>query len=97
MKSAPSNLLKYKISRKNKIGEICNQRPFYFGIFGVEFQKTIVIFQIRTFKFNLFQNFAKKQTSPNLGTKMPYLDIFGLHFKKTDVIFEISTTKFVKL
>ena len=68
----------------------------YLGIFGIEFQKAIVIFEISTLEFVLWQNFANKQKYLNLGPKMPYLGIFGLEFQKTIVIFEISTLKFVK-
>ena len=64
--------------------------------FGVEFQKTIVIFEISTLKFLYLQSFAKKQKCLNLGPKLPYLGIFGVEFQKTIVIFEISTLKFVK-
>ena len=39
-------------------------------------KKTIVIFEISTFKFVWLQNFAKKQKCRNLGPKLPYLGIF---------------------
>ena len=52
----------------------------YLGIFGVEFSKTIVIFEISTLKFVLLQNFTKKQKCLNLGPKMPYLGILGVEF-----------------
>ena len=64
------------------------------GIFGLEFQKTIVIFEISTLKFVQLQNFAKKQKCLKLGWKMPYLDMFGLEFQTTIVIFEINTLQF---
>ena len=32
----------------------------YLGIFGLEIQKTIIIFEISTLKFVLLQNFVKK-------------------------------------
>ena len=71
----------------------------YLGIFGLEFWKTIVIFEISTFEFFKLQNFAKKQKCINLGPKMPFLGIFdqkcliclflGKNFQKAIVKFEI--------
>ena len=52
----------------------------YLDIFGQEFEKTIVVFEISTFKFAYLQNFPKKQKCLNLGPKMPDLGIFGLEF-----------------
>ena len=50
------------------------------GIFGLEFENNIVIFEISTLQFVYLQNFTKKQKCLNLGRKMPYLGIFGLEF-----------------
>ena len=33
----------------------------YFGIFGLELEKTVAIFEISTLKFPLIKNFAKKK------------------------------------
>ena len=52
----------------------------YLGILGLEFQKTIVTFEISIVKFVKLQNFAKKQKRLDLEPKMPYLGIFGLEF-----------------
>ena len=52
----------------------------YLGIFGLEFQKTIVIFEINSFEFVYLQNFAGKQNCLNLGPKMPYLVISEQEF-----------------
>ena len=52
----------------------------YLGIFGLEFYKTIVIFEISTLKFFYLQNFAKKQKCFNLEPKVLYLGIFVLEF-----------------
>ena len=52
----------------------------WFGIFGLEFEINIVIFEISTLGFNLLQNNVKKQKYLNLGPEMPYLGIFGLEF-----------------
>ena len=49
-----------------------------FGIFGQEFYKNIVRFEISTLKFVYLQNFTKKQKCLNLEPKMPYWGIFGL-------------------
>ena len=56
------------------------------GIFGLEFENNIVIFEISTLQFVYLQNFTKKQKCLNLGPKIPYLGIFGLEFLKTVVI-----------
>ena len=68
----------------------------YLGIFGLEFSKTIVIFEIDTLKFVYLQNFAKKQKCKNLRTKMLDFSNFGQEFQKVFVIFEISTLKYFK-
>ena len=60
------------------------------GIFGQEFQKTIVIFEISTLKFVYPQNYTKKQECLNLGPKTLNLGIFGLAFENNIVKFEIS-------
>ena len=46
------------------------------GIFGLEFENNIVIFEISTLKFVSLENFAEKQKCLNLGSKMSYLGIF---------------------
>ena len=68
----------------------------YLGIFGLEFSKTIVIFEIGTLKFVYLQNFAKRQKCQNLRTKMLDFRIFEQEFQKVFVIFEISTLKYFK-
>ena len=45
------------------------------GISKREFSKTIVIFEMNTFKFVYLQNFVKKQKWLGLRPKMPYLSI----------------------
>ena len=52
----------------------------YLGIFGLEFKKTIVVFEISTLKFVYLPkpNFAKKQKCLNFGPNVPYLGIFEL-------------------
>ena len=65
------------------------------GIFGLEFESNIVIFEISTLEFVYLQNFGRKQKCLNLEPKMPYLRIFGLEFENNIVIFEISTLEFV--
>ena len=52
-----------------------------FGIFELEFEKDIVIFEISTFQFVWGQNLLKKQTCLNVRMKMPYLGIFGQELK----------------
>ena len=48
----------------------------YLGIFGLEFKKTFVIFEISTLKVVFLRNFTEKQKCLNLGPKMPDLGIF---------------------
>ena len=65
------------------------------GYFWARILKTIVIFEISTFKFVYFQNFTKKQKWLILGPQMPDSCIVRLKFESNIVIFEISTLKFV--
>ena len=51
-------------------------------IFGLEFENTIVMFQISVREFVLLQSFVQKQKFLNLGQKMPYFGNFGLEFEK---------------
>ena len=85
-----------KCGTKNALLRYFWPKMSYLDIFGQEFEKTIVVFEISTLKFAYLQNFPKKQKCLNLGPKMPDLGIFGLEFWKTIVIFEISTLNFVK-
>ena len=52
------------------------------GIFGLELENNIIIFEISTLEFVLLGNFAKKkqQKCLNFGPKIPYLGIFELEF-----------------
>ena len=68
----------------------------YLGIFGLEFEKIIVIIEISTLEFVLLQNFVKKWKCLNLGPNMPYLGIFGLKFENNIFMLEISSLEFVK-
>ena len=64
-------------------------------IFGLEFQSSIVIFEISTLKLVSLQNFTKKQKFLTLGLKMSYLCIFELEFENKIIIFESRTLEFV--
>ena len=66
-----------------------------FGIFALEFENNIVIFEISTLEFVKLQSFVKKQNCLILGPKNAFLGIFGLEFQNNIVIFEISTFEFV--
>ena len=66
----------------------------YFGIFGLEFEKNIAIFQITTLEFVILLNFTKKEQWLNLGPNMLSLGIFRLEFQNPIVIFEMSTLEF---
>ena len=49
----------------------------YLGIFGLEFEKAIVIFEISTLEFGL-----KKAKITEFGTKNALFEYFGLEFEK---------------
>ena len=68
-------------------------------IFRLNFEKTIVIFEISTLDFVKMLKFMqnKKKTTTNLRPKMPYLGNFELLVWKAFVIFEVSTIEFVKI
>ena len=55
------------------------------GIFSLEFEKAIIIFEIGTLKIFHGQSFMQ----------MLCLGIFGLEFEKVIVIYEISTLKVI--
>ena len=55
---------------------------WYIGYFGLEFQKTDVIFEISTLEFVNMQRFIQKQKIFKIGTKIPHVGIFGLQFNK---------------
>ena len=57
----------------------------YLGIFGLDFEKVIAIFEISVLEFILLQSLVQKQTSLNLRPKMLYLGIFGLKFENNIV------------
>ena len=66
------------------------------GILGLEVETYIVILEISSLEFVLFQNFVKKRRKYlNLGPRIPYLSIFLLEFENDIVILEMGTAKFV--
>ena len=73
---------------------VFDQKCLIWVFLGKNFRKTIVTFEISTFKSLYLQNFTEKQESLNLGPKMPDLCIFGFGFENNIVIFEISTFEF---
>ena len=64
------------------------------GIFGLEFENKIVIFEISTLEFVQLQNIVEKQQCLNLGPKMLDFCIFGKEFENNILIFEINTVEF---
>ena len=52
------------------------------GYFGLEFQKTNIVFEINILEFVNMQPSIQKQKNLNLGPKIPYLGIFWLQFNK---------------
>ena len=59
--SAPSNFPKHKISSKKKILKFGTKIALT-GYFGLDFQKTIVVFEISILAFVNMQRFIQKQT-----------------------------------
>ena len=64
-----------------------------FNILGLEYKKSIVLFEINTLQFMTV--FQRKTKCPNLGQKMLSLGIFWQEFENILVIFEISTLELV--
>ena len=59
----------------------------YLGIFGLEFEKIIVIFKASIFKFVKKQSLMLKEKALDLEPTMPYLSILDWDLKKAIVIF----------
>ena len=53
----------------------------YLGIFRLEFEKHIVIFEISVLEFVLLQKFGAKLKILNLGPKIRGFGTFGLEFE----------------
>ena len=66
-----------------------------FVVFGLEFEKNIVIFELSVLGFVLLQSLVQKYKSLNLRPKTSGLSIFRPGFENNIVIFEISTLEFV--
>ena len=54
----------------------------YLVVFGLEFSKTVFIFEINPSNLSTCKILGKKQICLNLGTKMPHLGIFDQEIKK---------------
>ena len=73
LKSASLNLSTCKIlGKKQKCLNLVPKMP-YLGIFGLEFENSIVIFEISTLEFIKLQNLEEKQKRLTLGPKLTYL------------------------
>ena len=70
-------------------------RMHYFGIFGLDVQKSYRHIWNQHPQICLFEKFHKKAKMSKFGTKMPDLSVFGLAFENNIVIFEITSLKFV--
>ena len=70
-----------------------------FHILKMDFQNTIVKFQVSTLTFMKMQSLTqnRKTLGLGLGTKNLLFEYFRVEFKKTIVIFEISTLKVFKM
>ena len=97
LKSAPSTLSKCKVPcyRKTNFGP----KLLYLEIFGREYEKTIVIFQIRApSNLSKCKVSCKTKKAMGLGPAMRfYLSTFKPEFDKAIVILEISSFEFFKL
>ena len=67
----------------------------YLGIFGLEFEKIVLIFEISTLKFVWLQNFVKKQKWVKTDQKWVIRVFLSWNLKENIVIFEISTLDLV--
>ena len=52
----------------------------HLGIFGLDFEKNIGIFEINILEFVLLQNLERKKSPLNLRPKMPDLSFIGQDF-----------------
>ena len=87
--SAPSNLSNCQILRKKGLN--FGQKMPDWGIFGLEFQNYVVMFEICNLKFDCFLNFTSKQKYLNFRPKMRDLGIFDLELAYNIVMSEIGT------
>ena len=69
----------------------------YLGIFGLDFEKVIAIFEISVLEFALWQNVVQKRKSLKLTPKMSGLRLLGMEFESLIVKFEINVLKFILL
>ena len=69
----------------------------FWVICRLEFWRTIVTFDVSTFKYVMKQHFKQNKQFSNREPKMSYLCNFGLSVRKIIAMFEISTLKFIKM
>ena len=86
----PQICLVAKFGAKIKILKFGTKNVLFGYFWAWNLKKTIVRFEISTFKYVYLQNITKKQKCLNFGPKMPDLCIFGLKFENNIVIFEIN-------
>ena len=67
------------------------------SFFGLQFRKTIVIFEISTLDFALLQSFREKIKILKFGSKKARFLYLVVEFENIIAIFEISVLKFVLL
>ena len=82
------------ISRKTKYLNLVPKLP-YLGIFGLEFENNIDIFEMSKLILFQLQSLAKKTKMPKFGTKNTLFGYFWARILKIIIIFEITTLKFV--
>ena len=79
LKSAPSNFSNSKIISKNWRCLNLGQKMSDLGIFGLEFEKDIVIYEISKLQFVRWQSFSKKKM-PKFETKNDVLKFFHQNY-----------------
>ena len=80
MRSTPWNLCNWKISYEKKNTVTLELKMLYLGIFGLQFRKTFVIFEVSALKFFLTQKFRARTKMPKFVENVTYLGIFGMEF-----------------
>ena len=83
-------------SCKDKKYLYLGQKLLYVCLFGQEFEKAVVIFEINASNLSNCIVWCKIKIL-KFGTKMSDLHIFGVEFENTIVIFEICVLEFVLL
>ena len=80
MRSTLWNLCNWKMSYEKKNAVTLELEMLYLGIFGLQFRKTFLIFEVSALKFFLTQKFRARTKMPKFVENLPYLRNFGMEF-----------------